>query len=283
MTIISTRSLTKPLDFLFRNKPSPPISQLSNFFCDTSKLLRWPQLGHRTLIGPAVLAHDGRVSTTSSTNEEKGNVKCSARIFSSMPAAFGASFALACVLAIFYFGSTLMLSPRRAVAAPMTRTASPGRTEPQQDITTSVISAQLALRLFMEGVVHLGSSKFNILPRPSIYRVDVAELRAEALELMKKGRPVQALDKMEQNRKKYNDEGSEGKYHFEMALVEILILQGKYNDALKCKCLEETKPTDIRRALYKAIIYTILDDKEKATASWKEFASGGFDGVPNPT
>ena len=42
---------------------------------------------------------------------------------------------------------------------------------------------------------------------------------------MKNGRPVQALDKMEQNRKKYNDEGSEGKYHFEMALVEILILQ----------------------------------------------------------
>uniref|UniRef100_M1BW56 Uncharacterized protein n=1 Tax=Solanum tuberosum TaxID=4113 RepID=M1BW56_SOLTU len=40
-------------------------------------------------------------------------------------------------------------------------------------------------------------------------------------------------------------------YEFEMLLVETLIYQGDYTEALRCKCLEEKYITDARRPLYK--------------------------------
>ncbi|GMN43260.1 hypothetical protein TIFTF001_012465 [Ficus carica] len=173
--IISTRSLTKPLDFHFRNKPSLPIPS-SQILCDTSKLHRWPQLGHHGLISPMVRAHDGRVSAPSSMGGEKGNGERSTRIISSMQAIIGVSFALACVLAIFCSGSTLsMLSPRKAMATtPRIHTAIPSQTKAERNVI-SPISGQLALSLFMDAVVYLGSSRFNYLPPAKIYRQDVAK------------------------------------------------------------------------------------------------------------
>lgn len=63
-------------------------------------------------------------------------------------------------------------------------------------------------------------------------------------------------------------------YEFEMLLVETLIYQGDYTEALRCKCLEEKYITDARRPLYKAIIHISLGYRsyqEEAINCWKEF------------
>lgn len=60
-------------------------------------------------------------------------------------------------------------------------------------------------------------------------------------------------------------------YEIEMLMVETLIYQGKFQDALNVESLKDDVITDARRPLYKAVIYTILDKKEEAEKSWKEF------------
>ncbi|XP_050287702.1 uncharacterized protein LOC126726485 [Quercus robur] len=86
----------------------------------------------------------------------------------------------------------------------------------------------------------------------------------------------QALDKAWSEYSTYGDPH----YNIEMALVEVLIYLGRYEEAKECQCLKlglkELRDlrikSDTRVPLYKGIIYTMLDEKDKAMKSWKEFA-----------
>ncbi|XP_065619653.1 uncharacterized protein LOC136061166 [Quercus suber] len=86
----------------------------------------------------------------------------------------------------------------------------------------------------------------------------------------------QALDKAWSEDSKYGDPH----YNIEMALVEVLIYLGRYEEAKECRCLklglkelrDSRIKSDTRVPLYKGIIYTMLDEKDKAMKSWKEFA-----------
>ncbi|KAK9913357.1 hypothetical protein M0R45_037175 [Rubus argutus] len=69
-------------------------------------------------------------------------------------------------------------------------------------------------------------------------------------------------------------------YEAEMELVLLLIFQGRYQEALKCTCLDDQSPqgfginSDGRVHLYKAIIYTMLDRDKEAKKCWKSFIRG---------
>ncbi|XP_030972456.1 uncharacterized protein LOC115992404 isoform X2 [Quercus lobata] len=62
--------------------------------------------------------------------------------------------------------------------------------------------------------------------------------------------------------------------------VDVEVLKGRYEEAKECQCLKlglkELRDlrikSDTRVPLYKGIIYTMLDEKDKAMNSWKEFA-----------
>ncbi|BAT87302.1 hypothetical protein LR48_Vigan09g224000 [Vigna angularis] len=63
-------------------------------------------------------------------------------------------------------------------------------------------------------------------------------------------------------------------YEFEMLIVEVLIYKGGISDlesALQCECLADESLKDARRPLYKAIIYKMLRNMEKAKEHWDEF------------
>ncbi|XP_047154562.1 uncharacterized protein LOC124825877 [Vigna umbellata] len=63
-------------------------------------------------------------------------------------------------------------------------------------------------------------------------------------------------------------------YEFEMLIVEVLIYKGGILDlkrALQCECLADESLKDARRPLYKAIIYKMLGNMEKAKEHWDEF------------
>lgn len=142
MMIISARS-SKPEFFIGKNL-CPSISQVSNvvFSGGTSKLLRSPQFGHYALVSPLVHAqHDDK--------GDGGDGKTTRKIISSEPAAtLWASFVLACVLGIFFFGSMLVASPRTAMANPPSSTTFDG-------IYTR--SGYQVIHEFMADVVFLGS------------------------------------------------------------------------------------------------------------------------------
>lgn len=261
MMIISARSsMTKP-EFFIRKNLCPSISKISNvaFSGGTSKLLGSPQFGHHALVSPLVHAqHDGK--------GDGGDGKTTRKIISSEPAAtLGASFVLACALGIFFFGSMLVASPRTAVAnAPSSTTG---------DVIYTRSGYQV-IHEFMADVVFLGTP--TTVPR----------LKERALMKMKEGMSHEEVLKQMKIAAMSLDTGPAEQYDLEMALVEILILQGKYEEALKYKCLDETMENPrsdlIRRSFYRAIIHTELKNKNEAYDAWKLFCCKGFDkGFPD--
>ncbi|KAJ0963088.1 hypothetical protein J5N97_028210 [Dioscorea zingiberensis] len=60
-------------------------------------------------------------------------------------------------------------------------------------------------------------------------------------------------------------------YELEMLLVEMLIYEGSYHEALNCGCLEEKMIYDSRRPLYQAVIYKILHDDHRAKEAYNDF------------
>ncbi|KAJ0963091.1 hypothetical protein J5N97_028213 [Dioscorea zingiberensis] len=60
-------------------------------------------------------------------------------------------------------------------------------------------------------------------------------------------------------------------YELEMLLVEMLIFKGTYYEALTRRCLEENTISDSRRPLYKAVVYKILLDDDRAQEAYNEF------------
>ncbi|KDP37975.1 hypothetical protein JCGZ_04618 [Jatropha curcas] len=182
----------------------------------------------------------------------------------------GASIALACVLGII--GSSLKMNPK-AIAGPR---------ELYQKAPQSAVAYPLggrsALKSLLDVNVCLASSKLEpptattqLPSRPSTEQVNDL-IKMEAVRLMKYGKPKDAVLFLQDAYNLYKHD-PEPAYNVEMALVEILICQGKYKEALKCNCLNDDQrlPSDGRFPLYKAIIYTMLDDMEEAKKWWEEY------------
>ncbi|KAJ7968943.1 Tetratricopeptide-like helical domain containing protein, partial [Quillaja saponaria] len=86
---------------------------------------------------------------------------------------------------------------------------------------------------------------------------DIEVLKKYALWLTKSGEAEKAVKLLEDEYNKYNDY-PETAYFLDMALVEILTCQGKYDEALKRDCLQqedEIGPSDPRLKFYKDFLH----------------------------
>ncbi|ERN02438.1 hypothetical protein AMTR_s00096p00160080 [Amborella trichopoda] len=104
------------------------------------------------------------------------------------------------------------------------------------------------------------------------FALDVFQAEREALRLEMIGEEEDgsrmlkaAWERLHKERK------DEEAYQLEMLLVELLIYQGRYKEALAHDCLNGEMISDPRRPLYKAAIHSILGDQELAKNSWEEF------------
>ncbi|XP_044497427.1 uncharacterized protein LOC123219503 isoform X2 [Mangifera indica] len=224
----------------------------------------------------AVVSELEKSSTPSKENEKKGDGR-------KLKGVVGASLVLACVVGIMSCSSKM--NQKAAIAGPMEMY----QKAPPTSVSIQTIGGNLALKSFLDVGVELASSsskekpfdqpKFNVPPGPSME--DINAIKMEAVRKMKSGKPEEA-EKMLQDLYRTCQNELEPAYHAEMALVEILIYQGKYEEASYCNCLQEERrilASDGRFPLYKAIICTMLNNEEAATW-WKEFAEtvdGEFD------
>ncbi|KAL4198808.1 hypothetical protein AMTRI_Chr03g47860 [Amborella trichopoda] len=100
----------------------------------------------------------------------------------------------------------------------------------------------------------------------------IAELQREASILEISGHEEEAIDMLQAAIRKAEERHQPHEAHeLEMLLVEMLIYQGKFDDALKCKCLGDKEITDARRPLYMAVIDIILGKYDSAKELWEEF------------
>ncbi|XP_028764305.1 uncharacterized protein LOC114722442 [Neltuma alba] len=62
-------------------------------------------------------------------------------------------------------------------------------------------------------------------------------------------------------------------YEIEMLLLEMLIYMGQLDEAQKCDCIKHKKiiAFDARRPLFKALIYEMRQNEEKAKSNWDKF------------
>ncbi|KAK9227644.1 hypothetical protein WN943_012698 [Citrus x changshan-huyou] len=222
------------------------------------------------VFSPVICTHDG--SSTPSENDNK-----------IVKGAVGASLALTCALGIMSFSSRM--NPKAIAAGPMEMY----QKAPRMSVLPHPIGGRYALNSFLDVSVRLASSKaepfywprYTVPPGPSAE--DVNAIKAEAVKQMKYGKPEFAVTLL---KKVYEDCKNEPEpaYNVEMALVEILIYQGKYREALECNCLKDEQriPSDGRFPFYKAIIYTMLN-MEEAKKWWEEFAETIDDEEFDPT
>ncbi|XVF87169.1 hypothetical protein PTKIN_Ptkin18bG0097400 [Pterospermum kingtungense] len=105
------------------------------------------------------------------------------------------------------------------------------------------------------------------------YKYNVQHM--EVVNIMKRGQPDEALHKLKTECKKYEMTEPETSYFMHMALIEILICQGKYEEAFEFMSAHDLKISDfdVRPTLYKAILLTMLNRDEEAQELWEEFAT----------
>ncbi|XP_015942928.1 uncharacterized protein LOC107468187 [Arachis duranensis] len=101
---------------------------------------------------------------------------------------------------------------------------------------------------------------------------DLVMLQKTVAKLEMSGREDSAVEILTRAIKGANDVNkSHEAYEFEMLLVEMLIYKGKFEEALKCTCLEDEFLKDARRPLYKAMIQEMLGKRDDALASWDQY------------
>ncbi|KAF5752739.1 hypothetical protein HS088_TW01G00656 [Tripterygium wilfordii] len=196
----------------------------------------------------------------------------------------GASLVLACAIGVF--SCSCNLKPK-AIAGPPTITSKKPSTEP----TTQVLGAKYALNSFLEVTKILTSDEVqpltestNLPRKPST--ADIWAAKTDAVRIIKSGNTSKAMASLI---KAYKDcEGQpEQQYEVDMAIAEILLSQGKYEEALERNCLKSEVPvskSDTRFYLYKALVHTMLDNKE-AKKWWKMYidtVGKGLDLPPRP-
>lgn len=247
---------------IIRRSPKPYFSLVPSSASLTSCYTRHK---HGHLFRRAICASSER-SPPPSRNESN----CSSKI---VRAAVGASVALACALGII--GGGFRMNPR-AIAGPREMY----QKAPQMEEHPSSL-AKLALESFLDVTSHLASTSADMSPLetfdppPNPSAIQVKEIKECAVRLMVYGEAEEAVRYLQDALEKYKHENDpEPAYNVEMALVEILLYQHKYELALECNCLNHDDllgPADARVFLYKAIIYTMLDLNELARIWWERY------------
>ncbi|KAF3969098.1 hypothetical protein ACB098_05G125200 [Castanea mollissima] len=190
----------------------------------------------------------------------------------------GVSLVLACVLGII----SCRMSPMANAATLMNQRKSP--IVPSSDFYPA--GGGPAMKSFLDTSAYLASrlteSKktklFAANKRPSAQ--DVQTLKDEAMELMKSKKADEVVKEL-QEAYKFLKNDPEPAFYVEMTLVEVLIYLGKYEEALECKCLKKPAiKADARVPLYKAIIYTLMNEKESARECWTVYIKAIEEGLP---
>ncbi|XWS19838.1 hypothetical protein CRYUN_Cryun31cG0051000 [Craigia yunnanensis] len=225
---------------------------------------------------PVSLALDRSNSSMPSGNEkdvDKGKV---------VRGAIGASLALACALSIIGCGCKMNL---KAIAGPKQQVY---QKAPSFQQFTPPAPRKMALKSLLDVTVNLASKEGrqgrDVYPSPHASpasrhlppsKDQIDQLKKEAVSIIKRGQPDEALHMLRNEYKKYELSEPETAYNMSMVLVEILICQGKYEEAYEFMGAHDQKisPFDVRPTLYKAILCTMLDRDEEAQQLWEEFAS----------
>ncbi|KAL4366272.1 hypothetical protein GQ457_05G027520 [Hibiscus cannabinus] len=218
--------------------------------------------------GPLAL---DRSNSSMPSENEKGGAKA-------VRGAVGASLALACTLGIITCGCKMNL---KAMAGPKQQVYQKSPSLPRN--VPPMPPRKVALKSLLDVTVDLASkdgrsargagsgSHFPVWhSAPSKYQVD--QLKKVAVSLMKRGQPEDALHMLNEQYMKYKSE-PESAYEISLAVVEILITQGKYEEAYEfMKTQEKMSDFDVRPTLYKAIVCTMLDKDDEAQGLWDDFA-----------
>ncbi|KAF3449936.1 hypothetical protein FNV43_RR06015 [Rhamnella rubrinervis] len=205
-----------------------------------------------------------RFSIPSKGDHHKGNDNVIVR------GAVGASLVMTCVVAVM--GCRAIAAPSKSLVMHHLVTSAKGVIYPDEKVI-SPFGAKGALESLFEVSVKIATSantkeeykffrkrqpsKFDKVSKmPSIE--EIADLKTEAVKLIKAGKSDEAekqLQKVYENAKdKDMNYLNESAYFAQMALVEILMAQGKYSEASQCECLkipEGGRFSDGRFYLYK--------------------------------
>ncbi|ONK81138.1 uncharacterized protein A4U43_C01F25700 [Asparagus officinalis] len=96
--------------------------------------------------------------------------------------------------------------------------------------------------------------------------------RRTAAKLEMSGKEDEAVEMLQKALKEAEKDGKPHEaYELEMLLVEMLIYKGNYQDALKCKCLNDKEISDARGPLYQAVVHLIEGNRDRSTELYKEF------------
>ncbi|KAK9936781.1 hypothetical protein M0R45_013605 [Rubus argutus] len=226
-----------------------------SFLSLSCKASTYRTLSRYAFSSPVICALDK--PSTPSPNYDKDNGKKIVRVVG------GASVVLAFVLGII--NCNYNFSPR-AIAAPRTET------------TPLVLSQpKAALESLLNVNKHLATTKSHSWTTPKLELPDrpspgdLEKFKNDVANLIKSGMSDKAEKQLRVIKTKQGGiPGNEA----EMELVLLLIFQERYKDALECDCLKGSAVvSDARVHLYKAIIYTMMDDNSAAEDSWKLFIS----------
>ncbi|CAN8287554.1 unnamed protein product [Cochlearia groenlandica] len=227
-------------------------------------------------------------SSSKSSHEDHNDKK----LIKTFNMAAGASLALACALSIFGFKVKNMSYAAAAAGQPSAADMIISE-KPTAAVSANYgmypLPAKYALRSLFEVSSMLASAKpipsqrpFNLYKLPSLpSKEDIDSIKMEAVERMKEGKSEEAVQLLRDANMRYKNE-PEADFNVQMALVEILILLERYQEAGEYSCLNDdnSQISDVRIPLYKAIIYTMLDKDTEAKQCWKEFRKSigqGFD------
>ncbi|KAI9121062.1 hypothetical protein K1719_008095 [Acacia pycnantha] len=100
--------------------------------------------------------------------------------------------------------------------------------------------------------------------------IELKKLQSIVGKVEKSGTVALAVEQLKKAEKEHSGNPHEA-YEIGMLLVELLIYEGKYEEALSSDCLKHEEISDARRPLYKAIIYIMLGNDEIAEKCWEGF------------
>ncbi|XP_042413479.1 uncharacterized protein LOC122002393 [Zingiber officinale] len=113
-------------------------------------------------------------------------------------------------------------------------------------------------------------------------QIDFAKLYACVGVVEISGKEKEAIELLEDALKRQKAEHTHEIHELELLLVEMNIYQGNYQKALNYPCMkaDDISSADARVHLYQAVIYTMMNDEERARESYKKMREirSGFHG-----
>ncbi|KAK4259211.1 hypothetical protein QN277_005565 [Acacia crassicarpa] len=119
----------------------------------------------------------------------------------------------------------------------------------------------------------LGEQRLDLNRLQSVIaRMDMAGMGDEGVKLLSEAAKMRKAEASK----------SPDSYEIQMLLVEMLIYKGRPDEALQFECLKSPqKPLDARPPLFKAILYGMRNEWEKAERFWNEFVNVRSKSMPN--